>query len=284
MPPSGNPPTLDAAPGPTPEAPGLFDQVGETRESMKRLVGAHVELAKAEFEDIADAVKRAAILVGVAIGAGLFAGLLVGVGLPLFLGEWIFGSIGWGILLGLLLLAAVGVAAVTLAFGPALDGRVGRSFVVAAVIGIVVGVVFGLDLTNRGWTVLADNVAGNLAADSRPLVVAVITLAVIGAVLGLIGGLAGGMGPGSLGTAIAGAVGGVALGFLTAAAPGPRVGAAIGVAVGLIAWIGLMVASLMAGGFDSDKLKDRFWPSRTIDVTKETIEWARERMPLTRRS
>jgi hypothetical protein len=33
-----------------------------------------------------------------------------------------------------------------------------------------------------------------------------------------------------------------------------------------------------------DKLKDRFWPNRTIEVTKETIEWARERMPLMKRS
>ena len=87
-----------------------------------------------------------------------------------------------------------------------------------------------------------------------------------------------------IGRLIGGAVLGVALGALTAAAPGPRVGAAIGVAAGLIAWIGLMGASLAGGGFDTDKLKDRFWPSRTIEVTKETIEWARERMPLVRRS
>ena len=83
---------------------------------------------------------------------------------------------------------------------------------------------------------------------------------------------------------VAGAILGIALGALTAAAPGPRVGAAIGVAAGLVAWSGLMAASLAGGGFDTDKLKDRFWPSRTIEVTKETIEWARERMPLKRTS
>ena len=38
------------------------------------------------------------------------------------------------------------------------------------------------------------------------------------------------------------------------------------------------------GGFDTDALKGRFWPARTIEATKETIEWARERMPLSRRS
>jgi len=282
--PPGPPPSDGARPSDGDPAPGLFEQVGATRDSAKRLVDAHVELAKAEFEDISDAVKRALALGGVAIGAAIFAALLLGIGLPLFFGEWIFGSMGWGILLGVLLLLALAVVAVILALSPAVDGHIGRSFVLAAVIGIVVGVIFGLDVTNRGWTLLADNVAGNLAADSRPLVLAVATLAIVGAVIGLVMGLAGGMGGGAIGSAIAGAVAGVALGFLTAAAPGPRVGAAIGVAVGLIAWIGLMGASLAGGGFDTDKLKERFWPSRTIEVTKETIEWARERMPLMRKS
>jgi hypothetical protein len=31
-------------------------------------------------------------------------------------------------------------------------------------------------------------------------------------------------------------------------------------------------------------MKARFYPQRTIDMTKETIEWARERMPLSRKS
>jgi len=145
-------------------------------------------------------------------------------------------------------------------------------------------VIFGLDITNRGWTLLADNVAPGLAQESRPLLVAVVALGVIGAIVGLIVGLASGMGAGAIGSLVAGAILGVAVGALTAAAPGPRVGAAIGVAAGLIAWSGLMAASLAGGGFDTDKLKDRFWPRRTIEVTKETIEWARERMPLKRTS
>ena len=42
--------------------------------------------------------------------------------------------------------------------------------------------------------------------------------------------------------------------------------------------------SLGRGGFDTDRLKAQYWPEQTIRVTKETIEWARERMPLMRRS
>jgi hypothetical protein len=281
----GASPSFDRTQEPPVEpAPGLGEQVGDTRDAARRLLSAHVDLAKAEAADIGDAVKRAVAFAGIAIALAIFAALLIGVGVPLWLGEWIFGSIGWGILLGILLLAALALAAVILALGPSVNGRIGRSFVVAVVIGVVVGVIFGLDVTNRGWTLAADNLVPAWAAESRPLFVAMIALGVIGAVIGLVVGLASGMGAGSIGSLVAGGIVGVALGALTAAAPGPRVGAAIGVAAGLIAWVGLMGASLAGGGFDTDKLKERFWPSRTIEVTKETIEWARERMPLKRPS
>lgn len=207
------------------------------------------------------------------------------VGTPLFLGEWLFGSIGWGILLGLLLMLAIATTSAVLALGPSVRGGVGRSFVLAAVLGIVVGVALGLDLTNRGWTAVADSIAANLDPGARPLLVAMAVVGIIGAVIGLVGGLASGGGGGAaIGGLIGGLVAGVLLGGLTAIAPGRRVGAAIGVAVGLIAWMGLMGASVARGGIDTESLKSRFWPARTIEVTKETIEWARERMPLMRRS
>ncbi|MEA2519256.1 MAG: hypothetical protein QOF49_1336, partial [Chloroflexota bacterium] len=65
----------------------------------------------------------------------------------------------------------------------------------------------------------------------------------------------------------------------TAFAAGPRVGAAIGVTVGLVAWIALMGEQVSRSGFNSDALKDRFLPNRTIDTAKETLEWARNRAP-----
>ena len=126
--------------------------------------------------------------------------------------------------------------------------------------------------------------AGNLDASYRPLVVAAASLAVVGGVLGLIGGAArAGVGAG-IGGLIGGAIAGALIGVLTAIATGPRVGAAIGVAVGLIVWVGLMATDIARHGVDTEELKHRFTPERTIEVTKETIEWARERMPLTRRS
>ena len=72
------------------------------------------------------------------------------------------------------------------------------------------------------------------------------------------------------------------IGALTAVTPGPRVGAALGMEVGLIVWIVLMARTVTS--FDTDKLKASYWPTLTIETTKETIEWARARMPLAKRS
>jgi hypothetical protein len=179
---------------------------------------------------------------------------------------------------------AIAVAAGVSALDTGTSWGIGRPFLVAAVLGLAVGIVLGLDLTNRGWTALGDAAFSGLEPSTRPLVLAAGSLAAIGALLGLI---AGGVGAGA-GAAIAGLVGGAILGgligALTATATGPRVGAAIGVAFGLIVWIGLMAADIARHGVDTDELKERFWPDRTIEVTKETIEWARERMPLKRGS
>ena len=279
-----------AAPGsgpsapPTPEAPGLGAQIGATRDSAKRLIGAHVELAKSEFGDIADAAKRAAALVGIAIAAGIVAALIVTVGLPLFLGEALFGSMGWGILLGVMLLAAVALAAVVAALRPGIQASIGGPFLAGVLVAVVVGIVLGLNITNRGWTALADTLVPAMDAAYRPLVVAVVAMAVIGAVIGLIGGASAGGGSGAVGGLAAGVFAGALLGLITAFAPGRRVGAAVGVEAGLLTWIAVMGAGVARGGFDTNALKDRFWPARTIEATKETIEWARERMPLSRRS
>lgn len=336
-----------------PDPPGLREQIGATRDSAKRLFDAHLELAKAEFEEIGDAIKRAAVLAGVAIAALLVAGLLATVGTPLFLGEWIFGSIGWGLLHGLLLLVAVAAAAGLAAVGTE-SSRIGRSFLIAVLIGVVVGVVLGLDLTNRAWSAAGDALVPAVATESRPLVAALVSLPVVsGLLIGLLS-LLRSMGQDAVGrdrpsvgarvgaglpTAVyvgwlvgfayayttgamlpdwrifaaaaagivvsevvlviigrwrpgfdlltgltIGVVLGLVLAFLTAIAFGRRVGAAMGVTIGLIAWPTLMMAAFAARGIDVDELKDRFIPKKTIDMTKETIEWARARMPLSRKS
>ncbi|MCI0584737.1 MAG: hypothetical protein L0227_17915, partial [Chloroflexi bacterium] len=133
------------------EPPGLRAQLGTTIEAAKRLFRAHVELAKAEIAEIVDEVKRMVALISAAIGILVVAGLLLLIGGLLFLGEWLFGSIGWGALLGTLLLVDIALMAVLLALDVR-GGRLSGAFLLAALTGVVVGVLLALNLTHRGWT------------------------------------------------------------------------------------------------------------------------------------
>lgn len=170
-----------------------------------------MDLAKAEAGEIMGEVKRVAILAAIAFGALFVVGFLVPIGLLLFLGDWLFGSIGWGVLHGFLFLVAIAVNAVLVALGVS-AGRLGVAFLIA--VGVAVGVALGLGA------------------------------------LGMEG----------------------------------RVAAALGVTLGLISWPVAAGIAVARGGIDSGALKARFWPSETIETTKETIEWVREQTPLGRKS
>ncbi len=243
------------------------------------MVRSHVELARAEFSEIADEVKRVALLGGVAAGLLLFLGVFLPVGLLLFLGEWLFGSIGWGVLLGAELCLAIALSCIAIALGVSGRAIVG-AIAVAILVGAVVAVPLALALSNEGWTRLGDVSGLNVEPGVRPLVVAVAAIAVLGAVLGLLSGLRAGGIRGAIGGIIGGAILGAVVGALTAIRFGTGPGAALGVAVGLGAWAGLVGAAMARQGFDAEAMKARFWPDQTIETTKETIEWVRERTPL----
>lgn len=206
------PPTGDQAPPPDDQAPplGVRAQLGAVIAAARRLVSAHLGLARAEGGEIMDEVGRVALLGGIAFALLLLVGLLFPIGLMLFLGEWIFGSIGWGVLLGSLLLIDIAIFAFLLAVDVS-RGRLARSGLIAILLG-------------------------------------------------------------------------VALGVLAAIALGPRVGSALGVLATLIAWPALSGLDVARAGIDTEALKARFYPSQTIETTKETIEWVRQRTPLGRKS
>lgn len=223
---------------------------------------------------------RAAALGGVAVGCLVLLGFLLPIGLALFLGEWVFGSIGWGVLLGtelLLVVVALAGMAVVRARGIRID------FLIAVTIGVIVALLLGPGLPNELWRRVgeATSIGG---PDTRPLLVGTLVMGIIGGLLGLLLGARAAGGGGAVAGLVAGAVGGALLGAFSAITFGWRVGTALGVAVGLIAWPALMAASLVRDGVDLDELKSRFWPQETIDTTKETIEWAKTRSPLGPRS
>ncbi len=275
------PPAGEPAPGAEP-APGLREQIGRTRGAATRLVKAHVDLGKAELGDILANVKRLSIYLGVAISLLLFAGMLASIGSILWVGEWWFGSMGWGVLLGTELFVAISVSLVLVGLGTGAGGQV-RAVVIGLVVGVVVAVLLGLNLPNRGWTALADSLRPNVAPEWRILALAVPISAIVLGVLGFLGGLLTRRGiGGAFALLVLGAILGALLGGLSAISFSPEVAAAIGVAVGLAIWTALGGAEARKISFDD--LKSRFYPAETIDTTKETIEWVRERTPLGRKS
>ncbi len=261
------------------EPPGLREQLGETVDAARRLLTAHVELARAELGEIASEAGRVALLTGLVLGALLSMAMLLAIGGALFLGEWLFGSMGWGLVDGALFLVGVAVAAAALAVGFGAD-RLVRDLAIAIVLGVLVGVVLGLGLLNLAWTRLGEQFVPTLSPDIRTIVVGAFVVGVIGALLGVYGGArSGGMG-GAIGGLVGGAIVGALLGAFTAITFGPRLGAALGVTTALLAWPVLMAIDVSRRGVDVDALQERFYPSQTIDTTKETIEWVRAQTPL----
>jgi hypothetical protein len=274
-------PASKAAPG---DPPGLRTQFGATFDAVKRLLGAHINLAKAELGDIVDAVKRMVALGAAAIGILIFAAMLLLIGGVLFLGEWLFGSLGWGVLLGFLLFLDVALVL----FLAALDvsgRRIATSFVIAVALGIGFGLVLGFDVLHQGWRALGDAVAQPVFADepTRTVATAVVALAVVAGILGFIGGIRGGFGSALVGLIVAGAIGAI-FGWITAVPISAQVGAALGTLVALIAWPILAGLDVARRGIDTEALGNKFKPDETIELTKETIEWVRARTPLAPRS
>ena len=81
------------------------------------LVVAHIDLAKAEAGAIAGQVGRVIALGALAFILVVFAVFLLVIGVSLGLGEWVFGSMGWGVIHGVLFFLSVAMAAVLLAIG-----------------------------------------------------------------------------------------------------------------------------------------------------------------------
>lgn len=279
MSPPASPPSSAPATG---EPPGVRAQFGATIEAGRRLVRAHVDLAKTELGEIVDEVKRMVALGALALGALLMVGLLLVVGGMLFLGEWLFGSIGWGVLLGTLLL--LDVAAVALLLALDVEGRrLGTSLLVALLVGAAVGVVMALDLTHRGWTAFGDSVAAAYDPNTRAVLLAMGVSALVLGMLGFATGIREGFGH-AWARLLVWAVIGVLVGLLTVVSIPATVGSALGVVVALVTWPVLAGLDLARSGVDGEAIAKKFVPQQTIDLTKETIEWVRARTPLVPKS
>ncbi len=275
--PSPSPPPPGSTPPHRPP-PGLRAQLLAIRDAAVALVGAHIDLAKTELSEIAGRIGRVVALAALAISVVLLAGLLGVLGVALFLGEWLLGSLGWGVLHGILALSGIAVAAGSLALGVA-AGRLARSLLGGVIAAVVIGVMLGLEWPNQLFSVVGEAARLNVSEGERPLVVGLLVGALIGVLVGIAAAIRIESGGGRLAAIVGMAIVGAAICAFSAITFGPQVGAGVGITIGYLSWIALMGVDVVSGGIDVDGLKERFYPSQTIETGKETVEWLQKRMP-----
>ena len=145
---------------------------------------AHIELAKAEMAEIAGEIGRA-----LALGSAAF--VVVTPRRPparhrhaLFLGEWLFGSMGWGIVHGLLLFTSIALVCVLLILRVP-SNLYGRAAFLGIVVAALASLVLGLGLLNRLYATIGEATALAVNVGIRPLVVGLI----VGGLVGLLAGI-----------------------------------------------------------------------------------------------
>jgi MFS family permease len=276
---------------PSTPRPGLREQLRRTRDAAAALVAAHLDLLRAELGSIGAEIKVLGALVGAIVGLAFFTALLVSIGGTLFLGEWLFGSIGWGVLHGLLFSIALIVT-----FGLRILDVPGRTivagFATALVTAIVVTFVLGLNVGRNAAQTGADWAATNLALKLdpgwAPVVVGAVGLGAVGAILGLVLA-ARPKGLGVVGGAVLGAIAGLLVGALLGGTTFDwRGAAALGVTVALIAWPVIAGLRAFRAGIDAQKRFGRLVPRRSYESALETKawleqEWTRRRQRLSNR-
>ena len=240
--------------------------------------------------EIKEAGKQVGIIAGLAVGAlmlALLAGVLLYVGSFLFLGEWLFGSIGWGVLDGFLLTICF-IVPIGLNLAGGWVGDWVRGLLAGLAIGVVIGIVLSTNVLHNTAVWLAQQLQPSLAIDFNALIW-LASGVIIGLVLGLIGLL--------LGLRAGGAAAGVGLfvavfilgflvaGFFAAVPFSTQVAAALAVTMWLIFWMALSGVFAVRRGLDPKKRYDKLVPRESIaqfEATRAYLEqqWQRQRKKL----
>jgi MFS family permease len=256
-----------------------------------RMLDAHITLLRAELEVTG---REIGIIAGLALGAFVIvvlASILLYVGSFLFFGELLFGSMGWGIIHGTLLAAAVvGFVAINLAGGHV--DRYGWGAIIGLVVTVVVAALLLSNVGNGGGETLRDWLNDNLVTEDLPFGDAwLVTLSglvlggLVALVVALIAGWRSNLRGRELGAAgFAGFVIGAIIGaiwFSTRyAAPDGVLGLAI--TIGLLSWIVAGIVLAARAGFDPEARYANLIPRESLaafETTKEFLseQWQRQK-------
>lgn len=267
--------------------PGLRAQFGRARSAATSLANAHVSLLRAELGVIA---REAAIIAGLAVGLlglALLLTTLIYTGTWLFLGEWLFGSLGWGVLHGSLFTLCLMVP-----IGLNLVGVSVRTWLVALVLALLVTglvtVLFASNVLRSAALAAAGLLTPGVAIDQSLLAVIiglVVGAVVLGAVMAAVGARMGRTGALLVAGIVLGAILGALLGFITFDTPGAI---AVAITIGLIAWMAFSGLLAWRSRIDPKRRYEKLQPRESMAALKETRswlgqEWQKQRSKLTSR-
>jgi hypothetical protein len=267
-------------------APGLREAIGNARGAALGLARAHLDLLKAELGEILKQVAIIVALAAIALVLAVLAGILVWVGSWLFLGEWLFGSLGWGIVHGVLFTICL-----VIPIGLDLGGGEVRAWVRALLVSLIIGIVVGVLLSTNAlhnaadWLVQQDQASFNV---QREWLIWLVPAVLVGLVFGLIATIL--LRRTGFGAMVAGLIFGFILGFAIAgfyaAVPfNTQVAAAFAVTAWLMSWIALSAWFAVRAGIDPQRRYERLMPRETMaqfEATKSYVEqqWQRQRKNL----
>jgi hypothetical protein len=246
-----------------------------------RLVNAHLDLLKAELAVTGREIGLVIGLVIVAISLALLMVSLVYTGTWLFLGEWLFGSLGWGVLHGTLFTIALLIPiGLNLAGGSV--GAWGRGLLAGLLVTVVFSALFASNVLREGAVRAGQQLEASLALEPAllPTLVGLVAGAVVFGLALFIVGL-------RAGAAFKLLVAGLALGAMVGAILGSvefdlKGAIAVGLTIGLVAWIGISVLLASRRGFDPAARYDPLVPRESIAAIEGTKtflmkQWERQR-------
>lgn len=260
---------------------------GTLKGGLRGLIGAHRELLMAEVKEAGKQVAIIAGLAGVAMVLSLLAGILLYVGSLLFLGEWLFGSIGWGVLDGFLLTMCF-VVPIGLNLAGGWWGDWVRGLATGLVVGIVIGIVLSTNVLHNSAVWLAQQLQPSLSIDFTwlvwltPAVVVGLAIGVVGFALGLRkGGWRVGLGL----FVVVFILSFPFVGFYAATPFSTQVAAAFAVTFWLILWMALSAVFAVRRGLNPKKRYDKLVPRESMAqfaATRAYLEqqWQRQRKKL----
>jgi hypothetical protein len=202
---------------------------------------------------------------------------LVYVGTFLFLGEWLFGSMAWGILHGSLL-TILFVVPIALNLGGGWMLAYARGFATGLAVTVLLSIVFGSNVLRNAAVAAGEWAAPSLALDpaSLPTLIALLLGAVVlGVVFWLIGLRVGS----AIRLLIAGLVVGAILGAILGSVTFDWQGAvAVSVTIGLVTWLAVTIALAAQRGFDPERRYARLVPRESMAAFEESRSFVQQQM------